>query len=117
LKPLSNKVLGRLLINFYLETAHSSGQACEQKTRTIITGCVMKMFVQTKIPNRIPIDQRPESVTTREEFGHWETDRLISRKSSAALNSTCERKTKLLFLTKMPKKTAEETSVAIINRL
>jgi IS30 family transposase len=71
----------------------------------------------TKIPNRIPIDQRPEIVTTREEFGHWETDRLISRKSSAALNSTCERKTKLLFLTKMPKKTAEETSAAIINRL
>ena len=72
---------------------------------------------KTKIPNRIPIYQRPESVTTREEFGHWETDRLISRKSSAALNSTCERKTKLLFLIKMPKKTAEETSAAIINRL
>lgn len=71
----------------------------------------------TKIPNRIPIDQRPASVMTREEFGHWETDSLVSRKSSAALNSTTERKTKLLFLSKIPSKTAKVTSGVIINRL
>lgn len=71
----------------------------------------------TKIPNRIPIDQRPASVLTRNRFGHWETDSLISRKSHVALNSLTERKTKLLFLTKIPEKTAIETSNAIINRL
>jgi len=71
----------------------------------------------TKIPNRIPIDERPASVLTREEFGHWETDSLVSRKSSAALNSTTERKTKLLFLSKISSKTAKETSGAIIKRL
>jgi IS30 family transposase len=52
---------------------------------------------------------------TRKEFGHWETDSLVSRKSSAALNSTTERKSKLLFLTKMPAKTAKETSGIIID--
>ena len=70
----------------------------------------------TKIPNRIPIDERPASVMTRKEFGHWETDSLVSRKSPAALNSTTERKSKLLFLTKMPAKTAKETSGVIIER-
>jgi len=75
-----------------------------------------RRYHPTKIPNRIPIDQRPESVTIREEFGHWETDSLISRKSSVVLNSTRERKIKLLFLTKIPKKTTEETSAAITNQ-
>ena len=70
----------------------------------------------TKIPNRIPIDQRPASVMTRKKFGHWETDSLVSRKSSAALNSTTERKTKLLFLSKIPSKTAKVTSGIIIKR-
>jgi len=70
----------------------------------------------TKIPNRIPIDQRPVSVDNRKEFGHWETDSLVSRKSAVALNSTTERKSKLLLLTKIPAKTADETAGAIIER-
>lgn len=70
----------------------------------------------TKIPNRISIDERPASVLTRQEIGHWETDSLVSRKSSATLNSLTERKTKLLFLTKMPAKTSKETVRVIIER-
>jgi IS30 family transposase len=71
----------------------------------------------TRIPNRVSIDQRPASILTREQFGHWESDSLISRQSHASLNSLTERKTKLLFLTKMESNTASETSSAIIERL
>src|SRR4030066_386796 len=35
---------------------------------------------RTKIPNRVPIEERPKSVEARQEFGHWEGDRLVSRK-------------------------------------
>lgn len=72
---------------------------------------------KTKIPNRISIDQRPLHVQTRKQFGHWETDSLISRKSKAALNSLIERKSRLLCLTKLNQKTANNTAMAIIRHL
>ena len=72
---------------------------------------------KTKIPNRISIDARPQSVETRHQFGHWEGDSLVSRKSVAALNSLTERKSRLVLLTKLGRKGALETKDAIITRL
>jgi len=72
---------------------------------------------QTKIPNRIPIEDRPLSVENRSRFGHWEGDSLVSRKSLAALNSLVERKSRLLLLTRLQRKTAELTTDAVILRL
>ena len=42
---------------------------------------------KTKIPNRISIEQRPPSVETRKQIGHWEGDSLVSSKSLVALNA------------------------------
>lgn len=72
---------------------------------------------RTKIPNRIPIDERPKSVEKRQEFGHWEGDSIVSRKSLAALNSLTERKSRLLLLTKLDRKGAIETKNAVVRRL
>ncbi|MBI5236893.1 MAG: IS30 family transposase [Deltaproteobacteria bacterium] len=72
---------------------------------------------KTRIPNRVPIDQRPESVENRIRFGHWEGDSLVSRKSLAALNSLVERKSRYLMLTKLDAKTAEATYKAVVERL
>ncbi len=72
---------------------------------------------KTKIPNRVPIDQRPQSVESRIQFGHWEGDSLVSRKSLAALNSLVERKSRYLMLTKLDAKTAEATYNAVVDRL
>ncbi len=72
---------------------------------------------KTKIPNRIPIEERPLSADNRSWFGHWEGDSLVSRKSLAALNSLVERKSRLLLLTRLERKTAEQTSDAVIQRL
>ena len=72
---------------------------------------------KTKIPNRVSIEARPKSVASRRSYGHWEADSLISRKSLAALNSLTERKSSLLFLTKIKRKGSEETKNAIIRRL
>jgi len=72
---------------------------------------------KTKIPNRIAIDARPKSGETRRQFGHWEGDSLVSRKSVAALNSLTESKSRLVLLTKLGRKGARETKDAIITRL
>jgi len=72
---------------------------------------------KTKIPNRISIDARPKSVETRSQFGHWEGDSLVSKKSVGALNSLTERKSRLVLLTKLDRKGSRETKNAIISRL
>jgi len=72
---------------------------------------------KTKIPYRVSIEERPLSVENRCVYGHWEGDSLVSRKSLAALQSLTERKSRLLFLTKLHRKGAHETAMAVIERL
>jgi IS30 family transposase len=72
---------------------------------------------KTKIPGRIPIEERPASADKRSRFGHWEGDSLVSRKSTAALQSLVERKSRLLFLTRLLRKSAEHSLQAVIQRL
>ena len=72
-----------------------------------------------KIPNRIPIEERPASADQSASggFGHWEGDSLVSRKSLAALSTLVERKSRLLFLTKLERKSAVHASGSVIRRL
>jgi IS30 family transposase len=72
---------------------------------------------KTKIPNRVSIDARPKSVEQRKQFGHWESDTLVSRKSKSALHSIIERKTRILRLSKLERKTAAETNKAVVRAL
>ena len=72
---------------------------------------------KTKIPGRVPIERRPKRVEKRNQAGHWEGDTLISRKSKAALCSLVERKTRLLYLSKLPRKEALITARTMIRRL
>lgn len=72
---------------------------------------------KTKIPNRIPIEERPMSADSRSRFGHWEGDSLVSRKSLVALNTLVERKSRLLLIAKLDRKSAEQTSESVIRRL
>lgn len=73
---------------------------------------------KSKIPNRISISKRPESVDKRDVFGHWEADTIcFSKYGGPILNSLVERTTLLLMLTKVYSKSAPDTSEAIISRL
>ena len=60
-----------------------------------------------RVPTRRrSIEHRPEQVEARREFGHWEIDLLSgSCRSSAALLTLVERKTRKLILRKLPDKT------------
>jgi len=69
------------------------------------------------IPERIAISERPQHVLTRRQFGHWETDAVIAGRSSAALNVSVERKSRLTHITKMPQRTARCTHRALLRSL
>ena len=55
------------------------------------------------------IEERPEEVENREEFGHWETDLVIGNKSGRdnVLLTLIERKTRDLFVVRLPDKSAD----------
>lgn len=63
------------------------------------------------------IDLRPKEVELRKQIGHWEGDSVVSGKSHVALNTLVERKTGLVFITKIENGTAEKTKDAVIRRL
>ena len=68
------------------------------------------------IPNRIWIDERPASVDTRHDLGHWEGDTIMFGKLKG-VNSLIERKTRYILLTKLNGKSPEETEHTIVSRL
>ena len=64
------------------------------------------------------IDNRPESIDTRDEFGHWEMDTVYSSKNSTrrCLLVLTERKTRKEIIILMQDRTAKST-VRALNRL
>jgi IS30 family transposase len=72
-----------------------------------------------KVPkfNGISIEQRPAYIEKRKNVGHWEGDSMVSRKSLVGLNTLVERKTGLVFISKIRNGTALETSQVVVHRL
>jgi len=66
-----------------------------------------------RMPNRVSIHQRPEIVTKRIEFGHWEGDSVIYP-NKRAINTLNELKTGYLAFTLLERKTASLTAESMI---
>jgi transposase, IS30 family len=62
------------------------------------------------IPGRVSIDKRPKIINQRKQFGHWETDTMISRQSKVALRALAERQSRFAKLGKLKRKTAPQMS-------
>lgn len=77
----------------------------------------MRRQAKMLIPNRIPISQRPAVVAERKEFGHWEGDTLVSGTRTAALCSLVERKSRMVSLARLSRRTARAMSGAVVRRL
>ena len=71
----------------------------------------------SRIPNRISIDQRPNEINNRSEFGHWESDAIVSKQSKFALSVTIERISKLVKIKKIRQNKASFFSKAVIRRM
>ena len=72
---------------------------------------------KSRIANRVGIEDHPGEVDNREQFGHWESDSVVSRASKVSLNVLVERKSRYLNLSKLPGQTSIHTRRAIVGRL
>lgn len=63
------------------------------------------------------IEERPAEANARTRIGDFEHDSIVSRKSKAALMNITDRKTRRVFLNKVPNLTAEAYSPVLIERL
>lgn len=66
------------------------------------------------IPNRISIEQRTKAAEQRDEFGHWESDSIVSKQSKAALNVVVERRSRVVHISPLAGKLATLTRDVII---
>ncbi|MFU2119695.1 IS30 family transposase, partial [Ornithobacterium rhinotracheale] len=70
-----------------------------------------------KIKNRTSIDERPQVVNDRKEFGHWEGDLIEGKNHKGYLLTLTERVSRFLFVRYIPNKTADVVASAIIDVL
>ena len=68
----------------------------------------------SKIPDRVPIENRPALANTRQELGHWEADTAVSRQSKGAIAVLIERQTRLVKICKLPSKSALNMQDALV---
>jgi IS30 family transposase len=61
----------------------------------------------TRIPGRVSIHDRPESVNNRAEIGHWEADLMCFADQKQALLVLTERKTRLVMAARLANKQAK----------
>ena len=80
-------------------------------------GYVRGKHRRVHIPQRVSIRHRPAVVQRRRQFGHWETDTMISRASAVALQVTVERTARYTKLAALPRKGAQEMRRALTRRL
>jgi IS30 family transposase len=69
------------------------------------------------IPGRVGIDLRPENINDRSEFGHWESDSMVSRQSHVTLVVQLERVSRYVKIIKVLANKSEPVSRAIIQNL
>ncbi len=69
---------------------------------------------QNRRPFGKSIEERPEAVNDRGEFGHWEIDTVVGKRESAAVLLTVdERKTKYRHIMKIPSRSTEGVAQGI----
>ena len=78
---------------------------------------IHKRTKRVLIRYRTGIEERPEEINSREEYGHWEGDTAVSSHSKAALMVLQERSLGLTLLRKLPRCAPQELNIAIIERL
>jgi IS30 family transposase len=69
-----------------------------------------RKHAKNHIPGRVCIDKRPKIANQRKQFGHWETDTMVSRQSKVALRAVVERQSRYSKLGKLKRKTAYQMS-------
>jgi IS30 family transposase len=69
------------------------------------------------LPNRRSIEERPKIVEERSRIGDWESDTIIGKGHQQAIVTIVDRKSRLLLMQKVEKRTAEKVGEATITML
>lgn len=69
-----------------------------------------------QIPGRVGIEKRPPSVARRRRLGHWESDMVEGARKRGYLATHVERKSRYVFVLKLPNKSAAAFNRATIRR-
>ena len=69
------------------------------------------------IPGRTDISERPSVVEAKERVGDWEVDTIVGKGHSGAVVSAVDRATKMTFLQRVDRKTAEAVGAALTDLL
>ena len=72
---------------------------------------------QGSIRNRRMIDERPKVVDEKTRIGDWELDTIIGKNHQQAVLSAVERVSKFTILKKLPRKTSQLTTKALVDAL
>lgn len=72
-----------------------------------------RKHAKNHIPGRISVDRRSKIANERKQFGHWETDTIVSRQSKVALRCLVERKSRYTKIKKLKRKTALQMSQSL----
>lgn len=64
-----------------------------------------------RLANKRHISERPASVETRKEFGHWEIDTVMGRGSSDCIVTLVERKTGYVMIGELPDRTTDSLNL------
>jgi len=70
-----------------------------------------------KLPNRVSIEERPGIVDKRQRLGDWEVDTIVGKGHRQAIVSLTDRKSRLVLLQKVDRRTADLVSEAVISLL
>ncbi len=70
-----------------------------------------------KLPNRVSVEKRPAVVDQRRRIGDWEVDTIVGKGHRQAIVSLTERKSRLVLLRKVERRTAALVGDAVIDLL
>jgi IS30 family transposase len=65
---------------------------------------------QGQIPDKRPICERPKSVDSRKDIGHWEGDTVVGKSHGSFVTTHVERKSRYLLIGKVNDKTADSVN-------
>ena len=94
--------------SLYKELRHSGKKYNKRSKGTAGRGC---------IPNRVDIDERPPIVEEKSRLGDWELDTIVGTAQSGVIVSMVERRSKLVKLVLLPRRTANEVGQVLVERL
>jgi len=118
-RPISDHIVAETIYKFVYESWFGKQEKLYQYLRNGKKRRTRKFGRRSHkeiIPNRVFIDQRSQEANERKEVGHWEGD-TIHYTNKQGINSLVERKSRYLELTKLDRRTAQETERAVINKL